>query len=228
VAIKTLINNQMCEKYGSHWYMDSDNFRTLQAVNDTPLDDTEAYAKFSHETFIRDLTESCRVGSQHNFISNYMSVYNDPPLPPSWMIFEIITFGTVSKIYEYLNDVAVRDNVAGVFNLTKKMLTSWLHCVTNIRNICAHHSKLVYTTLIIQPIFPTRPKKKFLSESDLVITGKVYSILCCIQHLLKNINPNSIYKKNLLDLIDKNPQIDYRALGFTPNWRAEPLWSILQ
>ena len=225
VAIKTLINNQMCERYGSHWFLDHNNFRTLQAVNDAPLNDTEAYVKFSHENFIADLKETCRVGSQHNFISNYMSAYNDPALPPSWMVFEIITFGTISKIYEYLNDVEVRDNVAGVFNLTKKMLTSWLHCITNIRNICAHHSKLVYTTLIIQPVFPTRSKKKFLIESDLVVTRRVYSILCCIQHLLSTINTDSIYKQNLLDLIDKNPQINYTLLGFTPNWRDEPLWS---
>lgn len=226
IAIKTLINNQMCEKYGSHWHLDANNFRTLQAVSDKPLSDKEAYVKFSHDIFIRDLTEECRIGSQHHFISNYMSTYNDPPLPPSWMVLEIITFGTISKIYEYLNDAEVKNNVADAFKLTKKILTSWLHCITNIRNICAHHSKLVYTTLIIQPIFPTRPKKKFLNESDLVNTHKAYSILCSIQHLLNTINPESIYKKNLLDLIERNPQINYKLLGFTPNWKNEDIWTI--
>jgi abortive infection bacteriophage resistance protein len=224
VAIKTIINNEMGRKYASHWFADAGNFRELKAVHDRPQEG-ESYERFVFAEFIAGLQTECTRHSKHKYIANYKRSYNEPELPPSWMIMEIISFGTISKMYEHLNDSEARTEIAEFFLLPKNILTSWLHALTNIRNVCAHHGKLIHTTFIIRPIFPTKRSRRFLDESDRVNTSSLYSYLCIIQRMLSFIPTDSAFKKQLLELLDKTTFINYANLGFTPNWRKEHLWS---
>jgi hypothetical protein len=34
------------------------------------------------------------------FIQHYYATYSRPALPPSWMVFELLSFGTVSLVYK--------------------------------------------------------------------------------------------------------------------------------
>ncbi|MFM7793764.1 MAG: Abi family protein, partial [Microcystis panniformis] len=35
-------------------------------------------------------------------MQHYNNNYDDPEIPPSWMIFEMLSLGTVSLIYKFL------------------------------------------------------------------------------------------------------------------------------
>jgi abortive infection bacteriophage resistance protein len=61
-------------------------------------------------------------------------------------------------------------------------------------------------------------------EADEVNNTKVYCSLCCIAFLLNKIHETTFFKKNLLQLISEYPQINLEKMGFTDNWRNEPIW----
>lgn len=71
---------------------------------------------------------------------------------------------------------------------------------------------------------PLRRSRQFLTEADDVENASLYAVLCCIQYMLNVCNDVSIFKRQLIALIDAYPNIDYERLGFTMNWRKEKLW----
>ena len=60
---------------------------------------------------------------------------------PLWVLSTALSFGQMSKFYEYLNKTT-RDKVASKFNLSEKQLGTVLKFMNVIRNVCAHNSRL--------------------------------------------------------------------------------------
>ena len=206
VAFKTLLSNNMSCKYGSHWYEDRSYF----------------YDSFDHKIYIDKITDEFTQQEEQSVIA-YSQTYDTPKLPPSWMVFEFTTFGTISKMFESIKDNEIKSSICTHFSLPHNILSNWLHSLTHIRNRCAHHSRLIYRSIkTIQ--FPSREKYKFLKEADILDTNHIYCLLCSMQFLIKKINPDSSFKTSLLKLIDKNKGIDYSKIGITPNWKDETLW----
>ena len=102
-------------------------------------------------------------------------------------------------------------------------MVSWLHAITYIRNICAHHSRLWNKILGIRPIIPRRMVNPFVSIPS-TSNNKVYYVLCMITYLLDIINPNNTFRDKLRDLFVEYPNIDVVAMGFPRNWQNEPFW----
>lgn len=74
--------------------------------------------------------------------------YGDLPI---WKSVEVMSFGTLSKLYRNTKSKAVKRNVAEAFGVDPTTLSSWLRTLTLIRNQCAHFSRLAGTSLKSQP-----------------------------------------------------------------------------
>jgi abortive infection bacteriophage resistance protein len=213
VAIKTLILNKMCCKHGTHWYEEKQFFGT----------------SFDYNLFISKVENDFKEQDENSIteasITAYKKVYTQPILPPAWMVMEFISFGNISKIFEHLNDREEKLSICSHFSLPDNVLITWFHSFTHIRNRCAHHSRFIYRSISHQPILPSRKKHKFLNEVDSIDRSSLYCILCCMQYLVQKINPESNFKKSLINLIESNPQIEYHKIGFTNNWKKEAIWS---
>lgn len=210
VALRTRISNTMSLKYGPHWYLDSNHF----------TDDTR---KFDHSKFIIGIKKYCE-NPEEIFIASYMRFYNSPKLPPSWMIMEILSFGKISLLFEHLTAREEKNKICSELGLPNNVLPSWLHTFTYLRNLTAHHTKILNRTFTIKPILPTRKKLRFLAEADDINNSKVYCSLCCIAFLLNKLHETTFFKINLLQLISEYPKIDLEKLGFTQNWKNEEIW----
>lgn len=72
------------------------------------------------------------------------NVYLLPNKPDAWIIFEVATFGTLSKIYKNLNhQLPEKARIANEFGLNMHTeLSSWLEAISYLRNIVAHHSRV--------------------------------------------------------------------------------------
>lgn len=226
IAVKTHLTNTMAARYGAHWYVDPRHFisehdRSQMMRNRRAGDDIPKI--FNHEVFLKNIEERMSAPVEL-YLQTYKNTY-EPLHPPSWMMVEMITFGTLSLLYESLKPTKEKTAIHDHFGLTKKHLASWLHCFTFIRNKCAHHSRVVYTHIYFAPALPQRKSRQFLAEADEVDNTTLYAVLCCIQFMLNTCNSKSLFKQNLLSLLDAYPTIDYKRLGFTPNWRKEKLWS---
>jgi abortive infection bacteriophage resistance protein len=226
IAVKTQLTNTMAAAYGSHWYLDAGHFfseHERRQIERNARIEADIPNKFDHTVFLKGIEDHMK-DPDEPFLKIYKDTY-EPLHPPSWMMVEIITFGTFSILYENLKPSEEKTAIHDHFDLTKKHFISWLHCFSFIRNKCAHHARLVYAKINFAPALPQRKTRQFLNEADKVNHASLYAVLSCIQYMLKTCNNNSSFKESLLTLIDVYPSIDYTRLGFTSHWRNETLWS---
>ena len=55
--------------------------------------------------------------------------------------------------------------------------------------------------------------------------NRTYFLLSMIIYLLNTINPTHTFKNKVIQLLQKYPDVDERAIGFPDGWEKESLWS---
>ena len=70
--------------------------------------------------------------SNEDFIKHYNSKYNDPPMPPSWMALEVVSFTTLSRLFQSLKLDNRKEDITEQFGL-KKVL-SWRIATRHIQS----------------------------------------------------------------------------------------------
>lgn len=224
VSVKTQLSNIMAVTHGSHWYMQQRYFISAAERRIALARDPDKVIKsFDHDEFLQYLNDQCDK-KEELFLKYYVDTYT-PKLPPSWMMMELITFGTLSLMFENLQGSPEKNAICESFKLTKAQLVSWLHSFAYIRNRCVHHARIVYNRVIIAPAMPVKSSRIFLDENNLVQNNSIYAIMSCIQYLLNFCNSASDFKKNIHALVANFPDINYEKLGFTPNWQKESHWN---
>lgn len=167
--------------------------------------------------------------SKDTFIKEHHKKHKDDlRYPPAWKTLELTSFGGLSKIYGNLkNTIHSKDLIAiefGVVNHT--FLPSWLQSIAQIRNYCAHHSRLWNRNLPGRPKILSTAPKPWLTHIPKENEGQwLYLHLCCMKYLLNIIKPDNQFTDKLTKLLLKYPNVDLRALGMNENWKQEPLWN---
>lgn len=126
VSVRTKIIKHFAVDFGAFWFMD------------------ESYAS-NDEHFVANLAVVRKevLRSHDDFITEHFRKYSEPDLPPVWKTLEVISMGTLSKLYSNFSVSAAKHAVAREFGLNHhKFLRSWLECLAVLRNCCAHHSRL--------------------------------------------------------------------------------------
>lgn len=216
VAVRSVMIYNLSHHHGPFWYSDSSIFLSTRKFNDTLNKIRDEFNRTDEE-----------------FIKAFKAEYSDP-LPPSWMMLELATFGSLSMLYSNLKDTHDRRNVAHYFGLDDTTLASWLHCIAYVRNICAHHSRLWSRVMRISPNIPLTPLNPWIftttvpaltaGDPPVKINNRTYYLLSMIVYLLETVNPNNSFKTRLYKLFRKYKMVDVRAMGFPTGWEDEPLW----
>ena len=145
------------------------------------------------------------------------------PLPPPFIILEITSFGTLSRLYRNLKSSKAKREIAKSFALPDFVYDKWLHSLTCVRNAYVHHAHVWNSLIRIQPLSPRKPRNTWLNNT-IVCTGRIYYVFCMMIYLLNIINLNHTFKQKLENLFSKYPNVDRAAMGFPAGWHAEPLW----
>ncbi len=156
-----------------------------------------------------------------DFIKSFRSKYSNP-LPPSFMTVEIMSFGTLSRLYKCLNPGIDKRAIAQYFGLNDRVFESWLHSIVYVRNICAHHARMWNRQLSIPPMPPRRTANKWLTGN--VANNRMFYLLSVIVYLLDTVNPKHSFRQRIKGLFAKYPDADLCEMGFPANWETEPLW----
>lgn len=215
IALRTQIIYILSHRYGSHWQDNALLFRDRSVFQDIQI----------------HINEQLTTNRKIEFINHYLTKYNNPPTPPSWMSVELLYFNELSKICKCLNMRQDRVDIAKAFGVPDdKIFCSWLHSINYVRNICAHHARLWNIKLAVQPSKFTysKPDKIWLTNAEvgMVQSSKLYYFLCIILYLLQTINPNSKFKIHFYDLLNKFPVVDVKYMGFPKKWNEHSLWRI--
>lgn len=212
IGIRTQIIYQFSIKHGSWWFEDASLFNESE----------------KHTEQLSRIDEEIR-RSKEDFIKHYKTTYSHPSRPPAWMSLEVTPLGLLSILYGNLVNNNERKNVAKTFKLGHpKVLASWLHSLTYVRNTCAHHSRFWDRNLTLNAKWPSNPHSSWLSinEKQLPDKRKVYFYLAIIQYLLRVVTPSTKFGQNLNQLILSYSTVDTVEMGFPQNWEQDPFWRI--
>ncbi|WP_194768107.1 Abi family protein [Tamlana sp. I1] len=155
---------------------------------------------------------------------------DDGRFPPAWKSLEQTSFGALSKLYGNLkNDITAKDQIAKDFGaVNHTYLPSWLQSIAQIRNFCAHHSRLWNRNLPGTVKLLSKPPNPWILDSKNIPKqhefSKLYVHMCLMKYILNTILPTNEFTEKLDHLFVKYPNVDPDALGMKPNWQNEPLW----
>ena len=211
IAIRTQLIYHLSQTHGSHWFTQRALFRLDESV---------------FENIEQTIEESCLRGGKNKevFIKHYVTKYTSPQFPPAWMSIEILSLGQLSKLFKALDTPQELKKIAQYFGIDITVLSSWLHSINYLRNICAHHSRLWNKLVAIAPKNPHRTSFTWISNTHLLNPKKIYFNLCVIQYLLKTISPNHWFSKQLIALVNQYPEIPVFNMDFPHNWKSEVFW----
>lgn len=159
--------------------------------------------------------------SDETFIKHHLATYVES-LPPVWAVCEVMTLGLLSRWYNSLKPKATRRAIADVYSIDEKVLQSWLHHLSLVRNICAHHARLWNREFTI---IPNMPKSKPAHLSAEFITGsrKLYNTLVILLHCMDIIAGQHHWRTRLKGLIDKH-NISLAEMDFPADWMSRGIW----
>jgi abortive infection bacteriophage resistance protein len=206
ISVRAAMSNAIAARHGAHWYLNPRLFSPT----------------FDHNRFIEDIKQQIGHASTYNrrrdiYIEHYYQTYSTPDMPPSWMVFESVSFGTISIAYMKLAHPEFV-SVCGSYGLPHPVLISWLHSLNYIRNICAHHSRLWNRECRIKPMIARAYK------SDLTPNERVYAQLVVMQIMLAKIAPGNHWAQKLRELLAEHPAIPLISMGFPANWVSRKIW----
>jgi abortive infection bacteriophage resistance protein len=188
--------------------------------------DASLYSKRSefHDNLAKLTAETGR--SRETYIKHYRDVYDSPPLPPVWMIAEMMSFGQLSRWYSNLADRALRNRIAEPLGLPETVLVPLVSHVTDLRNICAHHGRLWNRGFLRPPKLAMKPEDLALSLDQKAnqAPAKLYNGLTMVGHVVKTVCPDSSWTSDIRKHIATHPNGDLASMGFPPDWMSRPLW----
>jgi len=106
VAVRAKMIYVLSHSLGPFWYLDEGNFSN-------PVKHTETLSKIGIE-YSR---------SDEEFVQNFINKYSEP-MPPSWMMLEVSSFGALSSLYSYLKPTREKREIANYFGLADRVFSS--------------------------------------------------------------------------------------------------------
>lgn len=211
IGLRAVIIDTMSVPYGPHWYMDKEYFDP----------------KFRHEEFLTKIQNDIGHGNDPKrmrdiCIRHYYQTYDNPSMPPIWMVFESLSFSTVSIIFKHLNH-SDKKRIAKEFGLPVAVLGSWLHSIAYTRNLCAHHQRLWNRVFTIKPLIPTDRSLQDIAE-ELNPNTKFYAQAIVLGTLLNRITPENNWVKRLQSLLENLSDAELKKMGFSGQWAQRDFW----
>ncbi len=207
IALRSKLIHHFSMAYGAFWIMDRSLFT-----------DKKIFA----ESSVRVQQEVFR--SKEDFIQEHFNKYSAPMIPPVWKTLEVVSFGTLSRIFCNLSDNGLKKKIAREFNLPNhKILESWCKSAVTLRNNLAHHSRTWNRAYPIQPQLPQSLNGHWINPVG-VANNRLYAQICCLAYLQNSTHPGNNFKQQLKSLLQTHPNVDVAAMGFPSGWDKEPLW----
>ncbi|MEI8377665.1 MAG: Abi family protein [bacterium] len=163
---------------------------------------------------IEDVSINCPEDKRNLCIQHYYDNYSAPEIPPTWMVIESLSMGSLSLLYKCL-EKPIRKSVAEYFGLSPSIFANWIHCLTMIRNVCAHHSRLWNRDFSILPIL-SDVIIEFKNNKQNINKKKLYPQILIIDYLIKQIGLEISFMKDLDNLITTH-NININKMGAYKN-----------
>ena len=205
ILYRTVIAYTLAHAYGAFAHVDRSNFSD---------------EKGDHARWLGKLNEE--IGrSNEVFLEHYRKAYVGFPKVPIWMAIEVMSLGALSKLFMMMHK---HDQALAVqhWRISPEVARRWLHTISYVRNVCAHHSRLWNREISIKPMIPRhRPEWRELNG------GRVYAVLCILRELTAGAEGADHWADSVREhLAAMEPhRALLGAMGVPPDWLSSPFWS---
>lgn len=220
IALRAKMIYHLSQSYGSLWYLNGNLFENTDLFRSHLKELQDEFAR-SGETFVKNFKY------KHRITNKNPSKWEVSCNPNAWLIFEVATFGCLSKMYKNLkHQLPQKSVIAKEFGLNlHNELSSWLESISYLRNIVAHHSRVWSRTMVKTPMRITNPHLPWLTMPLSKYQEKrPFYVISSMLYLCNAIKPNNQFKEKLFGLFTKYPHLPLYKLGFVGQWQNEELW----
>lgn len=199
IYIRTQLAYFHAHTYGALGYIDSANYN----------------CKHDHISFMSHIQSSIDSNSKSPVVIHHMRVYDGKF--PIWVIIDYFTVGMLSYFYADLKNHDKATIAKEMYGANYQMVESWMRCLTDLRNRCAHYSRLYYWVFSAVP---------FMNKSAFAPDRTLYTQL----YMLKLMYPdraewNARFYEPLVKLIEEyKDAIQLKHIGFPDDWRDGLRW----
>ena len=209
VSIRTGLAYHLSHQYGPHTHLDSSIFKTP----------SEYWNYEKQKTKLAGGTDR----SREIFIQHHRERY-DEPLPPLWVSVEVMTLGQLSKWYANLRKREDRNAIAHRYDLDEGNLCSFLHHLTTIRNLCAHHSRLWNRKFTFTFKLPNKRPSLLVKSFNTHDRSRIYNTLTTLAWMMDCISPEHHWKLRLKRLLERHG-VSLRLMGFPEGFTSNRIWA---
>ena len=182
-----------------------------------------------HGGLLARIADSTHKASNDPKIRHLATEYGIMDYPPIWTMMEIVPLGTVTFYFHGLPD-GVQKAIADMFHVRPNVFGQWLMALKNVRNICAHHSRL-WNFHIVAP-FTKRigrdphlaPFVECLERQPSFNYTTTFTALSLCAYCMGIIRPESKWKDRCRALLKTATPFVLRGMGAPNDWKTLAMW----
>lgn len=200
IELRTQIAYYLSIKYGPEVLMNEANF----------IYKTNKQGQSIYSIIINNLDKEIERQKNKPFVKHHIEKYDRQF--PIWVSVELMSFGSLSSLFSILK-AEDQKNISRYYNTDPRFLKNWILCLVEVRNICAHYTRLYNMPLKENPRL-YKENLRYRKEQN-----KIFPVLLIIKRMLK---ANEQWSSLLKDL--KNTFVKYKGsfefafMGFPQDW----------
>lgn len=200
IELRTQIAYCLSIKYGPDVLMSETNF----------VYKTNKQGQSIYSIIINNLNKEIERQKNKPFVKHHIEKYDRQF--PIWVSVELMSFGSLSSLFSILK-AEDQKNISRYYNTEPRFLKNWILCLVEVRNICAHYTRLYNMPLKENPRL-YKENLRYRKEQN-----KIFPVLLIIKRMLK---ANEQWSSLLKDL--KNTFVKYKGsfefafMGFPKDW----------
>lgn len=194
IYMRSAISYQFSHQYGPEGYTSPANFNE----------------KHDHAEFQSRISSCVNENKKTLIAQHHIDKYQGRF--PIWVIIEFFSMGMMSYFYRGMK-TPDKKAIAKEFHTSYRNLESWFRCLTDLRNKCAHYSRLYYW------VFTAMPR---LNGEPITADRRLFTQL----YMLKLMFPvrerwNDNFLHQLEEIINTSKDsISLKHIGFPDNWKS--------
>lgn len=142
ISLRAHVSYYLAHKYGAFGYVSPSNFSSYFVYHDQWMEDLQSVIARSRE----------------EFVEHYKTKYFGTLHLPIWVAIELISFGALSRLIRGLKQQDLKV-LCSPFDVPAAIFPSWVHSLSYVRNICAHHGRLWNRELAVRPRIPKKTNR---------------------------------------------------------------------
>lgn len=195
IAVRSVLAHELGRAKGNTaFYLDESSYLNLNGKPESIV-----------ESIVSDLSR-CKAPSVARYVDplvskddfdNQIKRYRNVPI---WVAVEVMSFGRISNMIEYLADSGPVKAAAGRIEVQWSPFSSVIHSLSVLRNICCHHGQIWHRRLDIQ--CPVQPKLRQRYRS--FDKASAYAAILMANHYREKIDGDVAVASQIEDLLDNN------------------------